>query len=1044
MILWQFVTAHATSWLTLLADGSVRATVALTAAAITVGMARRTSAAWRHLVWTVGICAALCLPVLSGVFPGWQVCALRLPASRGAVRVAAAPSPRISAAPAAAPSSPLQAAATIRTATNASRPLPPARPAAVRPNARPAPRAPVLLMLLWGLGALVAAAPVLVGTASRWRMAARSRPARELAWEALLGETRRQAGAARRIRLLLGAGETVPMVWGWMRPTVLLPASAADWTEERRRLVLLHELAHVKRADCLLQSFVHLACALYWFHPLVWLAAHRLRHERERACDDVVLAAGEKASDYAAHLLALTRALRAPRLAGVAAVPMARAAGMGKRIQDLLDAGRARGAITRRAKLTIAFAAAALLLPLAGVHAFAATTGTQLVPAGHGPGGQALYTWEVGQSWAGGEQYDTRLDQPVQFWDAGLTLADVFAAISKQTGVTLGFWPEGSENPRVRVNLYLNPQQPPTLRELMAQLAWVTDCTFGISREEKPRYYLLSTSAGTAAAESLRQQEARRKEEVTRKVQAFKDKANEVAEALQLPRDEAIRRYRGSDDRMLLTLLDPARRGAALIFCRRVIPMLVEPTFGPEHPNMGIGVPLNDLTEEEQAALRAAFGLSEATLRDPSLGGGAIVDADWVASLMPPMVMANGAVVIVGSATSNLVLFDMSPGAHLEPEEEITLRRLLGETIGPEQERTYVEQRSAELAAARRARRQQSAAGALSPSLRDRLAQTPLPLPDLAPYPAWRVQEAVAQATGLHVVSDGLLHASTAGWRTGITALGAIEVLCLQGRPGEVNRGTAPPIPEWEWGDAGAFLRFRTRSRDVWRAALLPQPVVDWLDGQLRPLLPAQDAAAADLTLPVVPEQWTRQTAGLTDIQIQYAAEVVHADPRTLAELARRAAWEDVFRISYASLPTIRFLGSLDSDQWKQAQSGELRWPRSVTPDQGKLLAQALADPGAEPANLRRYSAILIALTEVAPGDEGQLTTVTTMVPGGAGYESAVSMAHGPKEAKPVNWYAVTFTALVRDQATGKETTGLEKRIAFLPKAITIHAEVPK
>jgi hypothetical protein len=716
----------------------------------------------------------------------------------------------------------------------------------------------------------------------------------------------------------------------------------------------------------------------------------------------------------------------------------------------------ARRGLTRRAKLITAFVAMALLLPLVGVHAATAPrTGTQLVPPGRGPGGEALYAWEVGQSWAGGEQYDVRLDQPVRFWDAGLALADVFAAIDKQTGVTLGFWPGGGENPRVRVNLYLNPQQPPTLRELMAQLAWVTDCTFGISREtEPPRYYLLSTSAGAAAAESLRQEKAREKAEATRKVQAFKGKANEMAQALQLPRDEAIRRYHGSDDRMLLTLLDPARRGAALILSRRVMAKLADFGFGPEQPDMGLGFPLNDPTPEEQAALRAAFGVREAALHDPSLSGSAYVSADGTTELMPPKVFANGTLVPASDgAASGLVLLDMRPDARLEPEEEVALRRLLGETISREQERAYVEQRSAESAAATRARQQQLAGVALSPSMRDRLAQTPLSLPDLAIYPAWRVQEAVAQATGLHVVSDGLLHASTGGWRTGITALGAIELLCLRGRPGEVTRGTAPPPSEWEWGEAGSFLHFRTRSRDIWRAALLPQPAVDWLDEQLRPLLPAPEAATADLTLPVVPEQWTRQAAGLTDVQIQYAAEVVHGDPRTLLEMARRAAWEGAFGASDATLPTIRFLGSLDGDQWKQAQAGELRWPRDVTPDHGKLLAQALSDPGHEPVDLRRYSAVLIALNEMAREDKGPLVTTTTTTvsavdESGTSESRQVSLAYGavsrPKEANPVSWYAVTFTALVRDQATGKETTGLEKRIAFLPKAITIHAAAPK
>jgi bla regulator protein BlaR1 len=63
-------------------------------------------------------------------------------------------------------------------------------------------------------------------------------------------------------------------------PVIALPAAAATWTPERLRLVLVHELVHVRRQDVLVEGLLWLAGALYWFHPAVWLAAGRLRLER--------------------------------------------------------------------------------------------------------------------------------------------------------------------------------------------------------------------------------------------------------------------------------------------------------------------------------------------------------------------------------------------------------------------------------------------------------------------------------------------------------------------------------------------------------------------------------------------------------------------------------------------------------------------------------------------------------------------------------------------------------------------------------------------
>jgi HEAT repeat protein len=90
----------------------------------------------------------------------------------------------------------------------------------------------------------------------------------------------------------------------------VLPAECESWSQERRLAVLLHELAHVRRYDIMGHTLGRLVCAVYWFHPLVWTAARQLRSESERACDDLALACGTHAADYAEHLLDIVTSVR--------------------------------------------------------------------------------------------------------------------------------------------------------------------------------------------------------------------------------------------------------------------------------------------------------------------------------------------------------------------------------------------------------------------------------------------------------------------------------------------------------------------------------------------------------------------------------------------------------------------------------------------------------------------------------------------------------------------------------------------------------------
>lgn len=159
---------------------------------------------------------------------------------------------------------------------------------------------------------------------------------------------------------------TTPMTWGAIRPAILLPAYVEDWSAEQRDVVIRHERAHIQRRDWLWQSFAQVMTAVFWFHPLVWLAASQMRQEAEHAADDATLATGVQAPDYADRLMAVARRLpgRSAAPATAAAVAMVRQPALTSRITAILDSSRIRTGATAGARIGVALALVALLVPL--------------------------------------------------------------------------------------------------------------------------------------------------------------------------------------------------------------------------------------------------------------------------------------------------------------------------------------------------------------------------------------------------------------------------------------------------------------------------------------------------------------------------------------------------------------------------------------------------------------------------------------------------------------------------------------------------------
>jgi beta-lactamase regulating signal transducer with metallopeptidase domain len=343
-------------WIAAILAAAVRGAPLLLIAGVAALGWRRSSAASRHLVWLVAIAAMLALPLLSASLPAW--------------RVALLPPPELDAIATEQPIVPLpEAVSPPMTALVSTEASVAATPAAISFDVPPAQGAPAprdwgrIAFLVWCVGAALVALPMVLGYVRVWSLSTTAHPATGGPWGALASTLPASLGLAGRVRVMVSERATMPMAFGIVNPTVLLPADAEHWPFARRRDVMLHELAHVARRDCLTQLVSQAACALYWFDPLVWLAARALRGERERACDDAVVRAGARPSEYATHLLQVARDLRVPRAASLATVCMARRSQLSERLLAILDEHRSRRTVSRRFAVPAWIIATLIVIP---------------------------------------------------------------------------------------------------------------------------------------------------------------------------------------------------------------------------------------------------------------------------------------------------------------------------------------------------------------------------------------------------------------------------------------------------------------------------------------------------------------------------------------------------------------------------------------------------------------------------------------------------------------------------------------------------------
>jgi beta-lactamase regulating signal transducer with metallopeptidase domain len=280
---------------------------------------RKSSAATRHFTLALTLFSLCALPLVGPLIPAWHVPFIKVEAP--------AEAPSISPGVISAPTVPITHAVDV--------------PSHIDPTSA--------VVLVW------ASVAAMLGLRVATRLARLRRLERQLP---MSSEPELQAVVAdycrrhrRHFLLLEGESNEPPMTWGHTRPVLLLPSVARDWSADRLKSVMLHELAHVERGDWIVSLGSEIVCAMFWFNPVVWVIRKRLELESESAADDRVISMGVPRTQYASHLVELLRDLNRFPKAAEAAVAMARPGRLDTRVKAILEDRRSRRKIHGAATL---------------------------------------------------------------------------------------------------------------------------------------------------------------------------------------------------------------------------------------------------------------------------------------------------------------------------------------------------------------------------------------------------------------------------------------------------------------------------------------------------------------------------------------------------------------------------------------------------------------------------------------------------------------------------------------------------------------------
>lgn len=324
-------------------------------AGLTLGLlrlARTRSAGERSLVAHVGLLALLVLPVASLVLPQWQP----LPASWVAEEVPKAAAITDTGGSAVDPT--VAAASVPAVADTAGSP-----PISLSEGADLAPFLYLVpLALLFGV--------MLLAVLRLFAMRGRAEVLVEGSWLSALAEAQRRMGFKHGTALLVSDELRSPISWGLLRSTIVLSPKAVQAVGEAEAIIA-HELAHIARLDWAKLLASRVACAVFWFNPLVWMLARESHQLREEAADDAVLMADIDGPDYATLLVGAARHDNKAALMAAHGVAPSKNS-LKRRITRVLDASLKRGPASASWVLMSLVVLAGVTAPLAAFSATAA------------------------------------------------------------------------------------------------------------------------------------------------------------------------------------------------------------------------------------------------------------------------------------------------------------------------------------------------------------------------------------------------------------------------------------------------------------------------------------------------------------------------------------------------------------------------------------------------------------------------------------------------------------------------------------------------